>query len=104
MDEHQPKARDISENAAKAGSAATNAKAALDQSNRNTHEPQREAGDMLAGAKNAASDAVEPLKVAQWRRILANMRRTGPPRQPRRCSDRQVARAIAYRISPQPIR
>jgi len=64
MDEHRPKVRDISENAAKAASAAANAKAALEPTNGNTHEPHREAGDMLARAKNAASDAVEHVKIA----------------------------------------
>ena len=51
MDEHLPKATDISENPAKAASVAANPKAALEQSNGNTQEPHREAGDMLAGAK-----------------------------------------------------
>ena len=65
MDEHRPKVRDISETAAKAASAAAaKAKAALEQSNGNTHEPHHEAGDMPAGVKNAAGDAVEHVKAA----------------------------------------
>jgi ElaB/YqjD/DUF883 family membrane-anchored ribosome-binding protein len=63
MDEHRPKVRDISDNPATAASAAK-PKGALDQSSGNTHEPHREAGDMLAEATNAASDAVERAKAA----------------------------------------
>ena len=106
MDVHLPTVTDISENPAKAASVAANPKAALEQSNGNTQEPHREAGDMLAGA---ASDAVEHAScsgeaLASVAGSLANMRVTRPPRQPRRCSDRHVVRAIASRVTPQPIR
>ena len=60
MDEHRPKVSDISETAAKAASAAAvKAKAALEQSNGNTHEPHHAAGAMPTRVKNAADDAVE---------------------------------------------
>ena len=65
MDEHRPKVTDISETAAKAARAATaKAKAALEQSNGNTHEPRHDAGDMPARVKNAAGDAAEHVKAA----------------------------------------
>ena len=46
MDEHRPKGTDTTEKTAKAASAAaSHAKAALEQSNGNTHEPNRKTGD-----------------------------------------------------------
>ena len=44
--------------------AASNAKATLEQSNGNTHEPHHEAGNTPARVKNAAGDAVEHVKAA----------------------------------------
>src|SRR3954466_12290612 len=65
MDEHRPKVRDISETAAKAASAAAGkAKAALEQSNGNTHESHHETEDMPARVKNAAGDVAEHVKAA----------------------------------------
>ena len=65
MDEHRPKGTDTTEKAAKAASAAaSNAKAALEQSNGNTQEPHRRAGDMPARVNNATGDAVEHVKAA----------------------------------------
>lgn len=73
MDEHRPKVTDISETAAKAASAATGkAKAALEQSNGNTHEPRHDAGDTPARVKNAAADAAEHVEAAA-REALASM-------------------------------
>ena len=77
MDEHRPTVRDIPQNAAKAASAAGSAKAAVEQSNGNTHEPPREAGDMLDGAKNAASDAVELAKAAAGEAVASVAEKLG---------------------------
>src|SRR5205085_7196117 len=89
MDEHQPKVRDISENAATAASDAK-AKGALDQSSGNTHEPHREAGDMLAKAKNAGSDAVEHAKAAAGEALASVAENLGE-----HASDRAAATAEA---------
>src|SRR5215212_2227170 len=80
MDEHRPKVRDISETAAKAASAAAaKAKAALEQSNGNTHEPHHEAGDMPAGVKNAAGEAVEHVKAAAGEALASVAENIGEP-------------------------
>ena len=80
MDEHRPKVSDISETAAKAASAAAvKAKAALEQSNGNTHEPHQEAGDMPARVKNAAGDAVEHVKAAAGEALASAAENIGEP-------------------------
>ena len=79
MDEHRPKVRDISEAAAKAASAAAKAKAAREQSNGNTHESHHEAGDIPAGVKNAAGDAVEHIKAAAGEALASAAENIGEP-------------------------
>jgi|tagenome__1003787_1003787.scaffolds.fasta_scaffold20943314_2 ElaB/YqjD/DUF883 family membrane-anchored ribosome-binding protein len=91
MDEHPPKVRDISDYPATAASAAK-AKGPLDQSSGNTHEPHREAGDMLAQAKNAASDAVEHAKAAAGEALASAAENLGE-----HASDQAAATAEALR-------
>jgi hypothetical protein len=80
MDEHRPKVRDISETAAKAASAAAaKAKAALEQSNGNTHESHHEAADMPARVNNAADDAVEHVKAAAGEALASVAENIGEP-------------------------
>lgn len=78
MDEHRPQVRDVSETAAKAASAAAG-KAVLEKSNGNTHEPQRDAGDMPARVKNAAGDAVEHVKAAAGEALASVADNIGEP-------------------------
>src|SRR3954453_7064619 len=91
MDEHPPKVRDISDYPATAASAAK-AKGPPDQSSGNTHEPHREAGDMLAQAKNAARDAVEHAKAAAGEALASAAENLGE-----HASDRAAATAEALR-------
>src|SRR5437762_13049529 len=79
MDEHRPKVRGITETAAKAASAAAKAKAAREQSNGNTHESHHEAGDIPAGVKNAAGDAVEHIKAAAGEALASGAENIGEP-------------------------